>query len=571
MDRGEFVDLLDDYAILMALHGENPFRVKAYQSAARQLRQSDIAWFDFARLGQPFKVAGVGSGIMAELREYLAKGKLSGYDLLDQQTPEGMRALLRVPGLGPNKVRAIRHGLGVQSLGELEYACMENRLAQLPGFGAKTQAKILGAITFLKQHAHQKLLADIWEHAQNQAAAIASWPGIIGVCPAGELARCMEVIASLSWVAAYPDGSEPNLPTLPQCAHAAEAHGWRVTWFDGLPHTLRLVSVRHFGAVVCWETGNDVVREALLTRAAQHGLVWTSNGLSDGVNIVDTPSEADFFNILGLHWVPPEQREDVSVLRELQEAPPPPLVRDEDLKGVFHVHTRDSDGDASLEEMVRAAQALGYQYIGISDHSEAAAYAQGLSRERIIEQRHAINRLNAALAPFRILAGIEADILGDGALDYDDETLAGFDFVIGSIHARFGDDADSTTQRLIRALSNPHLTILGHPTGRLLLSRAGYACDIEAVLQAAATHGKIIELNANPHRLDLDWRHLKRAKELGVRIAINPDAHRVKGLLDTRYGVLMARKAGLTPADIVNTRSLDVLVHGLPRLSRITE
>ncbi|MNX98445.1 DNA polymerase/3'-5' exonuclease PolX [compost metagenome] len=257
--------------------------------------------------------------------------------------------------------------------------------------------------------------------------------------------------------------------------------------------------------------------------------------------------------------MPPELREGLNEITLAQAGPLPELVTLDDLHGVFHVHTTYSDGGASVEAMARAAQALGYRYLGISDHSEAAVYAQGLTRDRIREQHAEIDRVNAELSGITLLKGIEADILADGSLDYDDETLASFDFVIASVHSRFGLDEAAMTARLVKALSNPHVTMLGHMTGRLLLGREPYALDLEQVFKAAAEHGVVIELNANPHRLDIDWRHLRRALELGVTIAINPDAHSIDGLQDTRFGVGIARKGGVQPAQVLNCLTLEAL------------
>jgi DNA polymerase (family 10) len=441
--------------------------------------------------------------------------------------------MMGIPGLGPKKVKAIHEGLGISTVGELEYACLENRLVDLPGFGEKTQAKVLASIERWKRDRGKRLYADVITQAEELLAVVRKLPGVSRAELAGALRRKCEVVEDVVLVAATSDPAATLKAFHAQekavAAGSASETAACINLTLGLPATLYAAAPSAFGTELLRRTGSDAFVASLGALA-------------------DAADEA------ALTAVPPELRED-----RPPAGPVPTLVEDRDLQGVFHVHTRYSDGEATVRDMALKARQLGYRYLGISDHSEAAFYARGLKRDAIMEQRKEIEALNAELDDITLLAGIEADILADGALDYDEETLAGFDFVIGSVHSRFGQDKEAMTRRLVRALEHPRLTMLGHMTGRLLLSRDAYDFDLDAVLAAAAKHGKVIELNANPHRLDIDWRDLGKARALGIPISINPDAHSPAGLEHTRFGVAVARKGGLSPEDVFNARPLEAV------------
>lgn len=549
MDRAGVIAALEEMALLLELADANVFKVRAFQNGARALEGLGVPIDDALADGTLKATKGIGAGLLADIRALVETGHLAALDQLRQATPPGLIEMFEIPGLGPKKVKAIHAGLGIASVGELEYAVLENRLVDLPGFGAKTQEKIGKAIEAWKRNRGKRLLSDVLPVAEDLVAALAGTPGVLASALAGGLRRRAETARDVDLVIATDDAQAARaaLAALP----GVEAAGDLLKLAGALPLDVAFVEPAAFGAALLVGTGDQAWVAGAIARAGERGLRLDATGLWRGAERLPTPDEAAVFTALGLPPTPPELREAGA-----PAVPSVALVASEDLQGAFHVHTTYSDGTASVRDMALAARALGWRYIGISDHSEAAFYAHGLTRARIEEQRREIEALNAELEGITILHGIEADILADGALDYDDETLAGLDFVIGSIHSRFSQDREAMTNRLVTALANPRLTMLGHMSGRLLLSRDPYDFDLEAVLAAAARHGKAIELNANPHRLDIDWRHLARARDLGIAIAINPDAHSPAGLGDVRWGVEMARKGGLTAADVLNTAPL---------------
>lgn len=558
MDRHAVIDLLEHMAILLELNGENPFKIRAYQNGARALEGVEGELEEAVRSGALKQVKGIGAGLFADIKTLVETGQLPAYDALVAKTPPGLIEMLAIPGVGPKKVKAIHEGLGITTIGELEYACLENRLVDLPGFGAKTQAKILQSIETWKKNRGKSLYAEALPVAEALVAAIAALPAVERAEVAGALRRKAEIVEGIELVAesSAPEAAIAAVAGLALVEEAleatAEARIFKLK--SGQLARVTVLPADRYGLGLLLATGSEAFIESLAARAESRGLSWPLAGA--------WPDEAAVFEALAMPVVPPELREGLGETAQAVRGALPTLVEDRDLQGVFHVHTRYSDGEATVRDMALKARQMGYRYIGISDHSEAAFYAHGLSRDRIAEQQAEIRALNEELEGIRILSGIEADILADGALDYDDETLATFDFVIGSVHSRFGQDRAAMTHRLVTALSHPKLTMLGHMTGRLLLSREPYDFDLEAVLQAAAAHGKIIELNANPHRLDIDWRDLQAARRLGIPIAINPDAHSPEGLDHTRFGVAVARKGGLAAGDVFNALPLDrVLAH----------
>lgn len=566
MDKKAVARILEEIGTFLELKGENPFKIKAFTGAARAIETLDGDLAAMAAAGELTSVKGLGPATREVVMQLLATGRSEVHDELKASFPEGLLDMLDIPGLGPRKIKAIHEGLGIQSIGELEYACLENRLATLSGFGAKTQEKILHGIELRKAFRGRHLYADALPIAEAILARLAGHPDVIRLELAGAMRRCLETVQDLELVASseHPERVLEAFATLSDASEGRDRKDSTLTMRldSGLRATLRVVSDACFPVSMLLATGSTSHVEALRERARERGLALTESGLQDGASAIPCVDEEAVYRALGLEFVPPELREDTEAIALAEQHALPALVRLEDLQGVFHVHTTYSDGAASLERMAQEAQALGYRYLGISDHSEAASYAHGLTRDRILEQHAEIDALNQRLGSLRILKGIEADILADGSLDYDAETLERFDFVIASIHSRFGMDEAAMTERLVRALRHPRVTMLGHMTGRLLLAREPYALDLERVFAAAAESGVIIELNANPHRLDIDWRHLRLALDRGVRISINPDAHSVDGLRDVRFGVGIARKGGATAEAVFNTLPLDqVLEH----------
>jgi DNA polymerase (family 10) len=569
MDKHTVIDLLEQLAVLMELKGENPFKIRAYQNGARALETFDGDLAAAVETGELKKVKGIGAGLFADIHTLVTTGGLPTFEQLKAEIPEGLIEMLSIPGLGAKKVRAIHDGLGITTVGELEYACMENRLVDLAGFGEKTQAKVLKSIESWKKNRGRHLYADVIDLAVALESALAAHPAVGRAALAGGLRRRDETLDQLTVVVQSADPAAVNaaLASLPSVESVEpqgdESLAARLT--NGLVARVRVVPEAAYVGALLHETGNAAFLEALRGHAQAAGLTLSPEGLArDGAPLAIADEEA-IFAALSLPVIAPELREGAEVVAQAAAGALPVLVGDQDLQGIFHVHTHFSDGEASLKDMALKAKAMGYRYIGISDHSEAAFYAHGLSREKIAEQQAEIRRLNSELDGITILSGIEADILADGSLDYDDETLASFDFVIGSVHSRFSQDRAAMTARLVKALSHPRLIMLGHMTGRLLLARDPYDFDLDAVLEAAAANGKIIELNANPHRLDMDWRDLQKARERGIMIAINPDAHSPEGLEHTRFGVAVARKGGLAASDVFNAKPLEEVLAVLKR------
>jgi DNA polymerase (family 10) len=563
MTRESVSELFEQMALLLELKGANPFKVRAYQNGARALEGLEAPLLEALQDGSLKALKGIGAGLLADIRQLADTGVIPAYEEIKAETPPGLLEMLGIPGFGPKKVRAVHEGLGISSVGELEYACLENRLVSLPGFGEKTQTKVLKSIEAWKKNRGRFLLSDALSLAEALLKELIQAVPLLEAAIAGSVRRRTETVQNLDFVAASPDAKAVlaafgALEAVEEVLSQGD-NKTTVRLKQGLSAELHVVPQAEFPYCLFHFTGSKSFNAALGQRAKDKGLKLNEYGLWDGEKRLLAKDEQAVFNLLGLDFVPPELREDKGEIEWAANGTLPALISEADLQGVFHVHTHASDGAASIREMALKARSLGLSYVGISDHSEAAFYAQGLKRERIVAQQAEIVALNEENLGITIFSGIEADILADGTLDYDAETLRTFDFVIGSIHSRFNQDAQVMTARLIKALENPALTMLGHLSGRLLLSREPYAFDLEAVLKTAAREGKIIELNANPHRLDLDWRHLARAKELGVLISINPDAHSVRGLEDTRYGVAMARKGALGPQDIFNTLPLETV------------
>lgn len=569
MDKKHVAAVLEEIAALLELQGENPFKSRAYLTAARAIEAAEQEPLELVETGALRSLKGIGEALAEKITELTRTGRMRYHEEQKARFPPGLLDLLRIPGLGPKKVKAVHERLGVSTLADLEGACRTGKVAHLEGFGTKTQENILKGIERLRSHAGRFLLSNALPLALELRAALASHPAVRRVEVAGSLRRRLETVKDIDLVASATDPAAlmRGFTAHPLVAEVL-AHGptkASVRLVSGIQADLRVVADPEFPFALHHFTGSLEHNVALRNRAIARGLKMNEYGLFEGETLLPCRDEAAVFERLGLAYIPPELREDLGEIEAAERGALPALVEEGDLTGTFHCHTSWSDGLNSLEEMAAAARKMGYAYLGIADHSEAARYAGGLTRRQVAEQHAAIDRLNATFRDFRLLKGIEADILADGALDYDDETLHRFDYVVASVHSRFTMEAASMTARLVKAVSQPRVTMLGHVSGRLLLQREPYAFDLEAVLQAAARHGVVVEINANPHRLDLAWRHLRRARELGVPLAINPDAHSTEGLRDIAYGVGVARKGWCTKADILNARPLPEVLAFLAR------
>ncbi len=552
MDKHAVRQVLEQIAACLELKGENPFRVRAYENSARAIAgfPGDLA--EGIASGALAEERGVGAGTLEIVRELVTTGRSNLLDELREQVPPGLVEMLKIPGLGVAKVRQLHEALHVETLPDLEEAAADGRLAALPRFGQKTAENIKKGIAFLRRASEFRLFHHAHGEALGVQRALAALAGVRRVELAGSVRRRLEVIRDLDLIVLHDDGGRDTL-----VKQLGQAPG--VTEFAGKEGavTLRFTS----GTVVDvflsgpGEFGNTWVRA---TGATAHWEQLAARARTQQVDLgAPQPDEASFYGALGLPWIPPELREGSGEVDASAEGRLPALVEERDLKGFVHCHSNYSDGTTTIAEWAAAARQAGYAWIGITDHNQSATYAGGLRAEDVARQHAEIDAANAQNPGVRVLKGVEADILFDGSLDYPPEIRRRFDFVIGSIHSRFGMSEAEMTTRVLKAMEDPCLTVLGHPTGRLLLSRDPYPIDMERVLVKAAERGIAVEVNADPHRLDLDWRLVRRARDLGVTLSIGADAHSVAGMSNVPVGVGIARKGWLEPKDVLNTRDAE--------------
>lgn len=572
MLKGQVAALLEEMADLLEVRSENPFQPRAFRNAARAVESCPEEIEEVIAGGRLREIPGIGESIAHVITELALTGSSKRLRELRSAVPSGLLDLLRVPGLGPRKARALQAELGIASLDDLRKACEGGKVAEIKGFGAKTQAKILEGIAYLGAVAGKFRVDDALPRALALVEHLKSSSHVIRVEIAGSLRRGKETVKDVDLVAASrsPELVMERFLGAPGIA-AVVAQGptkSSVRLSNGLAADLRVVSPGEYPAALQYFTGSKEHNTELRGLAKDLGLKLNEYGLFRGEEGLPLSDESSIYEALGLRWIPPELREGLGEISASREGRLPTLVERADLRGLVHAHTDWSDGAAPLEEMVEAARARGYTYLGVTDHSRSAGYAGGLTVERVKKQHDAIDALNAKLRGFRVFKGIESDILPDGSLDYPPEILDRFDFVIASVHSSFRLPESVMTARVLKALADPHTTLLGHPTGRLLLARDAYAIDMDAVLRAAGELGVVVETNANPYRLDLDWRLGARARELGVKTSINPDAHSTAGMDDVDYGLATARKGGFTRDDVVNTLDAPAFERFLARRRR---
>jgi DNA polymerase (family 10) len=562
IDRKAAARILREASTLLEVQGENVHRVRALANASRIVERLEGDLEAMVSSGEILEVKGVGKGTAAILGQLVAGERPDVIVEAEKAVPAGVREMLEIPGLGPKKVRALWHDMGLVSIGELEYACRENRLVELPGFGAKTQEKLIEAIRFARAAGKQRLVNEASSEAETLVTSLGDIPGVKQVLVAGELRRCCETVASLEMVVAASDATAAGDEIL------ARLHGFEVVaegqlkraTDDGLEVTVRTVSVDDASSALLWLTGSMAHLRDLAAHAESRGLKLNDNGLWRGEQRIDCADEHAMYAALGCQWVPPELREGEREVDLAAAGNVPKLPTEEEILGALHNHTTDSDGAATLEEMAGAARDRGWLFFGVADHSPVATYANGVDAERLRDQWRRIDELNQSQSDFRVVKGIEADILTDGSLDIPEGCEEGLEYVVASVHSAFGLEEERQTERLVRAVSHPACRILGHPTGRLLLARPGYAVDLEKVLATCAEHGVAVEINASPYRLDLDWRWARRALGFGLKLVVNPDAHSTDGLDDVRWGLGVARKAGATAADLINCAPIEEFV-----------
>jgi DNA polymerase (family 10) len=573
METVKIAEILDEMGTMLELRGENPFRCRAYHTAAQALERLSGDLSEMIGDGRLAEVPGIGETMLAKIVQLSTTGQLPAYDELRRSIPPGLVALLRIPGLGPKKIKRMHDDLAIESLADLRTAAESGTIAKLKGFGEKTATHILEGIAFLEKSGERILQSHAIRLVTPIFEAVRAHPQVNRAEICGSLRRRAETIGDLDLLfsSKQPRAVLDAFVKLPQVA-AVLAHGSTkasVRLADGVQCDLRGVEDSQFPFALHYFTGSKAHNIAIRKRALARGLSLNEYGLTGEGRSIPCRTEADVFAALDLAEIPPELREDAGEIEAAESGRLPRLVELDDLAGTFHCHSDWSDGGASIAEMAEGARARGLHYLGIADHSRSAAYAGGLSIERVHAQWAEIDALNAKVGSgFHIFKGTECDILPDGSLDYPDEVLAGFDYVVASVHSSFQLSREQMTHRLVSAASHPLVTMIGHPTGRLLLARDGYSLDLGALIDAAAAAGTMIEINANPHRLDLDWVHCRRAREKGVMIVINPDAHSVSGLDDLDYGISVARRGWLQKSDVWNTFSLKAIREKLARRAR---
>jgi DNA polymerase (family 10) len=562
MDKQAVAQVLEQIAAFLELKSENPFRIRAFRTAARAISTFPRDLRQSLEDGSLAAAKGIGPATLQIVTELVESGRASMLEELREQIPPGLVEMLEISGLGVAKIRQIHDVLGIDSLPELEAAALDGRLAKLPRFGPRTSENVLKAIAFLRQASTYRLSHHAADEAEGLRAALERLPGVTRAVIAGDVRRRAEIVRDLIIVLvaeSSPAELFRRLNQLPGVYEFAGQDERRLTlrFAGGSSAQVIATTPVNAGAVLVQATGSDGHLRELAAYAGKRGFGLNGAALWQGSQFVSTPDENVFYQALGLSFIPPELREGRGEVAAAERRQLPQLLERKDVRGILHCHTSYSDGSNTVEQLALACQAAGYDYLGVTDHSQAAAYAGGLQPNDLDRQGDEIDEVNSRLSGFTVLKGVEADILQDGQVDYDEQVLERLDFVIASVHSRFNMGEREMTARMLAAMDNPRLTIIGHPTGRLLLSRDPYPIDLEAVMDKAAATGVALEINADPHRLDLDWRVLRDARDKGVAISIGADAHNVAGIGYVEYGIGMARKGWLGPHDILNAKPVD--------------
>ncbi len=573
MEKSAIASVLDEIATLLELTGENPFKIRAYSNGARILETLTEDLDELIKTDKLAEIPGMGEALVDKITTLRRDGVLPFHQKLKASIPPGLLEVIQIPGLGPKKVRALWVQLQVETIEKLKEVCDSGQVAELKGFGAKTQTNILEGIKNRIAYGKRHRWADAAEIAEPILAGLKKLPQVKLAESAGSLRRSRETVGDLDFLVASSE-SKPimdwfvNYPGVKEVTAHGETKS-SVRFENGLQADLRVVPEEQFYFALHHFTGSKEHNVAMRQRALSQGLSmseWGFKAVDEKQKAPGAKNEEEVFKALGLKWIPPELREGAGEIEESEKNNLPKLVAFEDIKGVFHNHTTASDGDHTLEQMAAAAEKFGWSYLGISDHSKSSFQARGLDESRLAQQIEEINKFNqSGKFKVRVLSGSEVDIMRDGSLDFTDEVLGKLDFVVASVHNLFTLDKEEQTKRIIKAIENEHVDMVGHLTGRLLNKREPYEVDVAKIIDAAAANDTIIELNANPWRLDLDWRWWRRASEKGVLTSINPDAHDIEQLGFAAHGVRIARKGWLTKENVLNTRSLPEVLKWLGR------
>ena len=562
MNKDQIADVLDEVALLLELKGENVFKVRAYRQGAEVVRFWDGDIVALAREDKLKGIKGLGESLRQQLHELVTQGAMAYHQALKAEFPSGLFELFELQGLGPKKIKVLYDSLSVVSIADLKMRCESGEVANLPGFGLKTQSKMLEAIAFRTEFSDQFLLGDVGSLVQGILEYLQSHSEVLRSTVAGSFRRAKESVHDLDFLVAtaFPDVVCEYFTQLPEVATVLVCGNTKVSvrLRNGIQCDLRAVSNAEFPFALMYFTGSKEHNVALRSLALKKGLSLNEYGFSvvDGVMPSDLHDERDIYECLGLNYIAPELRENLGEIEAAFKRDLPRLIELESLRGTFHSHTTESDGMDDLASMADEAMELGLEYLGISDHSKSTSVANGLNEVRLLRQIEDIRSLNQTFTQFRLFAGSEVDIMKDGSLDFDDELLAQLDFCVASVHQWFDMSESDMTKRICRVMENPHVTMIGHLTGRKLFKRSGYAVDHMKIIDCAAETRTVIELNCNPRRLDMDWRWWKRARDLGVLCSINPDAHSRDALHHLGIGVRVARKGWLRREDVLNTLSV---------------
>jgi DNA polymerase (family X) len=580
MDKSAITDILEEIAVLLELKGENPFKARAYTNAARTLDNYEGEVAQLVAENRLGELAGLGEALQQKIGELVKTGRLGYYEDLRASVPEGLLAMMEIPSLGAKKIKVLYEKLGIASVADLEAACQAHKVRELAGFGAKTEEKLLAGISQARDYSAHFLYAEAWSQVEDIREALRAHEDVLQLSLGGSLRRGKEIVKDLDFVASsrHPEEIMNYFVALPWVKSVTN-HGTTkssVLLKTGIAADLRVVSDKEYPYALHHFTGSKEHNVAMRQRAIAQGKKMSEWGLfeiapgkkgdaEDEGKLIPCRTEEEIFAALGLQYIPPELRENMGEIEAAEKKQIPRLIEWTNLRGTFHCHTTASDGKNTLAEMAAEAHELGLDYLGIADHSKGSFQANGLDEQRLMEQIQLIREYNAKNKDFHVFAGSEVDILKDGRLDFADDVLRRLDYVVVSVHNVMNLDEETMTKRVIRAMENEYVTMLGHATGRLLLQREAYQINLEKIIDCAARTGTWIELNCSSMRMDMDWRWWHRARDKGVKCVINPDAHRVAQFAMLRHGVTMARKGWLRREDVMNTLPLAEIGKALAR------
>lgn len=553
VDRN-LLKIFRNIAILLRIKGDNPFKADAYDKAADIIESKQLDIRELVQKNTLAEIKGIGEALAKKISEYVQTGKLQYYEKLKAEIPPELITITRLPNLGPKKTKLLYDKLGIKTIDELEKACQENKVANLKGFSEKSQEIILNSIQHYRAWKGKVQQFACLDKVKEIETTLSDIPEIVNFSVTGEIRRVKEIVTKISFLAST-NSIETLISKLSNKFHSnCCGNKLEIPNEEDIPIEIEFTSPNNF----VWRLHNSTGSDEYLKAFANHFSQFTSEVYDSNIPsiaFIGLSNEEQLFDKLNLQYIPPELRESTRIVETSKNKAIPKLIEEKDLRGMIHIHTNWSDGHSSLEEMVEATKNLGFEYVVICDHSQTAKYANGLEPERLLEQIELIDKLNNINFGIKILKGIESDILADGSLDYPEEILRRLDVVVASVHSHFKMSKEQMTKRITYALRSPYTTILGHPTGRLILARQSYEIDVKEIIEVASDYGKVIEFNANPYRLDLPWEYLEYAKEKGVKISINPDSHDKFSLTDIFYGLKFLRKGQIEAKDVINSLS----------------